>query len=80
MKSFTSLSIKACFALSALAAVAAHAHHGHDEPENLFDGLLHWFSHVDHLAVVVVIGALIVYAIKRRGSLGASNRRERDQP
>ena len=42
-------------------ATAAVAHPGHDTP--VPDGALHWLVHGDHLAVLALAGALVVWLV-----------------
>jgi hydrogenase/urease accessory protein HupE len=58
------LSTTAC----SLSSAVAFAHEGHGDHNDALDGVLHWFTQWDHLAVVVGLGvfALLISIWSRR--------------
>jgi hydrogenase/urease accessory protein HupE len=50
------LSITACL----FSSPAAFAHEGHGDHANAFDGVLHWFTRGDHVAVLVLSVAAVL--------------------
>ncbi len=78
MKSFTSLSIKACSALSAFTAFSAHAHAGHGDHDDWVDAVMHWFSSWDHLLVLVVLAGVVAYGVKHARVVRSARRSGRD--
>jgi hydrogenase/urease accessory protein HupE len=56
---------------------AAYAHAGHHDPASGSGGLVHALTHFDHLAVVVLVGAVVVAATNAFGALIVRLRRRR---
>jgi hydrogenase/urease accessory protein HupE len=75
MKSGIANCLVAAGALSLPCAALAHA--GQHDPADGSGGLVHALTHLDHLVVVVLVGAVVVAATKAVGALIVRLRRRK---
>jgi hydrogenase/urease accessory protein HupE len=54
------LSTTAC----SLSSAVALAHEGHGDHEDAIDGVLHWFTQWDHLAVLLLVAAAVAWGVR----------------
>ncbi len=61
------LSTTVCsFSSTLLVAPAAFAHEGHGNHDDVMDGVLHWGRQWDHIAVLALAIALLVWGVRKR--------------